>query len=99
MRPFGGNANQWYGNAQKAGFSVGQSPRAGSLIIYQNGSRWVSAGHVGRVIAYYPEKRQMIVRDMNYKGKFIYTDRWESIDNSNIKGYIYIPSTPRQPPQ
>ncbi|NOZ45008.1 MAG: CHAP domain-containing protein [bacterium] len=99
VRPFGGNANQWYDNARNAGFSVGKTPRANSLVIYQHGSKWVNAGHVGRVIAYYPEKRQMIVRDMNRKGKFIYTDRRESIDNSNIKGYIYIPATPRKPPQ
>jgi len=99
VRPFGWNANQRYENARAAWFSVGKTPRAWSLIIYQNGSKWRSAGHVWRVIAYYPDKRQLIVRDMNRKGKFIYTDRRESIDNSNIKGYIYIPSTPRQPPQ
>lgn len=99
VRPFGGNANQRYDNAAKAWFSIGQTPRANSLIIYQHGSKRVNAGHVGRVIAYYPKKKQLIVRDMNYKGKFIFTDRWESINNSNIKWYIYIPSTPRQPPK
>ncbi len=99
VRPFGGNANQWYDNAARAWFSVWKTPRANSLVIYQHGSKRVNAGHVWRVIAYYPKKRQMIVRDMNWKGKFIFTDRWESIDNSNIKGYIYIPSTPRQPPK
>jgi len=33
-RPFGGNANKWYANAQAAGFSVGKTPRVGAIAVY-----------------------------------------------------------------
>jgi surface antigen len=48
-----------------------------------------SAGHVGKVINYYPDDGKMIIRDMNYVGKFVVTERWESTDNSKISCYIY----------
>jgi hypothetical protein len=31
----------------------------------------------------------MVIRDMNYAGKFIVTERYEDTDNSAIKCYIY----------
>jgi hypothetical protein len=34
---------------------------------------------------------------MNYSGKFVVTRRIDSIDNSNIKWYIYMPKTPWKP--
>jgi hypothetical protein len=48
-----------------------------------------SAGHVGKVINYYPEDGKMIIRDMNYLGKFVVTERWEDPDNNAISCYIY----------
>lgn len=100
-RPFGGNAREWCGNAKAAGFEVGQTPRAGSLIVYHNAgiSRYRSAWHVGKVMNYYPSENKMILRDMNYKAKFIVTERWESTTNSNISCYIYPPKEPWKPNQ
>ena len=86
-RPFGWDAKQWYANAKAAGFSVGKTPRVWSLVVY-NPLR-SSAGHVGKVIKYLPEEWKMIVRDMNYIGKFIVTERREDTDNSKIIWYIY----------
>jgi hypothetical protein len=48
-----------------------------------------SAGHVGKVINYYPEDGKMIIRDMNYVAKFVVTGRREDVSNSKIKCYIY----------
>jgi len=48
-----------------------------------------SAGHVGKVINYYPDDGKMIIRDMNYLGKFVVTERWEETDNNAISCYIY----------
>lgn len=81
-RPFGGNANQWYANAQKAGFSVGTTPKTGAIIVYNNLRS--SAGHVGIVKAYYPDRGEMLIEDMNYEGKFVVTQRIESTSRSGI---------------
>lgn len=86
-RTFGGNANQWCANAKEAGFKVGKKPAAGALIVY--GRLRSSAGHVGKVMNYYPEDGKMIIRDMNYVAKFVVTERWETVDNSKISCYIY----------
>ena len=86
-RSFGGNANQRYANAQKAGISVGKTPKTGAIIVYS--SLRSSAGHVGIVKAYYPDRGEMLIEDMNYEGKFIVTQRIESTSRSGIIGYIY----------
>lgn len=92
-RPFGGNANQWYDNAKDAWFKVWSTPRAGALVVYKRWSRWASAGHVAKVISYDADKGEMILRDMNYAGKFIVTERYEYTNDEkfkdNLKGYIY----------
>lgn len=86
-RPFGGNAKDWYANAKAAGYSVGQTPRVGAIIVYKQLRSW--AGHVGIVKAYYPESWEMIIEDMNYAGKYIVTQRWENASRPEIVGYIY----------
>lgn len=94
-RPFGGNGNEWYANASKAGFSVGQKPVVGSIVVYIRGFRWSGAGHVAKVISI--DGENMVVEDMNWAGKFIVTRHTESTKNGNIKWYIYMPKTPRKP--
>jgi hypothetical protein len=59
------------------------------LIVYQKGWRLTYAGHVGKVINYYPDDSKMIIRDMNRVAKFVVTERWEDTGNKNIKCYIY----------
>ncbi|MCX6824596.1 MAG: LysM peptidoglycan-binding domain-containing protein [candidate division SR1 bacterium] len=86
-RDFGGDASKWCSNAKRAGFRVGSKPAVGAVIVYSRLRS--SAGHVGKVINYYPEDDKMIIRDMNYLGKFIVTERWENTDNSKISCYIY----------
>ncbi len=86
-RPFGGDATQWCSNAQKAWYRIGSKPAVGALIVYSNINS--SAGHVGKVINYYPDDNKMIIRDMNYIAKFVVTERWENTNNSKIKCYIY----------
>ncbi len=88
-RLFWGNAREWCTNAKKAGFRVGSKPAVGALIVYKKWWRLVSAGHVGKVINYYPDDGKMIIRDMNRIAKFIVTERREETSNSNISCYIY----------
>ena len=98
VSPFGGNANQWYDNARNAWFSVGKTPAVGSIVVYYNGwARYFSAWHVAKVIGYNSGDRTITVEEMNYAGKFVVTRRIDSIDNANIKWYIYMPKTPWKP--
>lgn len=87
-RPFGWDASSWCAWAKKAWFKIWSAPAAGSLIVYK---RWWrgAAWHVWKVINYYPDDGKMIIRDMNFVAKFVVTERWEDVDNSNIKCYIY----------
>lgn len=86
-RPFGGDAREWCANAKKAWLRVGKTPSVWAVIVY---SRLVSsAGHVGKVINYYPDDGKMIIRDMNYLWKFVVTERRENTNNSKISCYIY----------
>jgi len=86
-RDFWGDASKWCANAKKAWFRVGSKPAVGALIVYNKLRS--SAGHVGKVINYYPEDGKLIIRDMNYLGKFIVTERREDTSNSKISCYIY----------
>ena len=86
-RPFGGNAVNWYANAKAAGLSVGQSPRAWAIVVYKQLRS--SAWHVGIVLSVNSANGEMTIEDMNYKGRFIVTQRIDSINNPKIVGYIY----------
>jgi len=86
-RPFGWDARAWCSNAKAAGLRVGSKPAVGALIVYSKLRS--SAGHVGKVINYYPDDGKMIIRDMNYVAKFVVTERREDTDNSKISCYIY----------
>lgn len=43
--PGWGNANTWYNSAKKAGYEVGQTPKAKSIVVWE----WDKYGHVGYV--------------------------------------------------
>jgi len=96
-RPFGGNANQWCDNAKKAWFKVVWNstknpvkPWVGSLVVYKQGwPSYRSYWHVAKVKEVDVSEWTFILTEMNYAGKFIVTQRKDSIDNDNIKCYIY----------
>ena len=44
--PGWGNAKEWYSDAKNAGYSVGTTPKANSIIVWGG---WTSYGHVGYV--------------------------------------------------
>jgi hypothetical protein len=57
------------------------------LIVY--GRLRSAAWHVGKVISYDAAAGTMVVREMNYLGKFVVDERVEDASNSKIKCYIY----------
>lgn len=88
-RPFGWNASAWYNSAKAAGYTVSKTPRAGSIVVYSKLRS--SAGHVW-IVRQYPyngDSSKMLVEDMNYAGKFVVTQREESVNRGEIIGYIY----------
>lgn len=88
-RPFGGNASTWYSAAKAAGYTVSKTPRASSIIVYSRLRS--SAGHVW-IVKQYPyngDNTKMLVEDMNYAGKFVVTQRVESVNRAGIVWYIY----------
>lgn len=96
-RPFGGNAREWLKNAEKAGLTIGNKPKKGSLAIFRSGGPgYRTAGHVGIVIDIDKENNRILLEDMNYYGKFIVSQRYiamnddmTSDDSGNLMGYIY----------
>ena len=96
-REFGGNANQWCTNAQKAWFRVvwnssknPVTPSRNALVVYsQWGPNYRSYGHVGKVREVHSGEGYFVLEEMNFSGKFIVTLRKDQINNSNIKCYIY----------
>ncbi len=91
-RPFGWNANQRYENARAAGFKVGKTPVAWSIIVYY---RWwggyASAWHVAKVVSYNASEWTIVIEEMNWSKKFVVQRRTDRVDNPNIKWYIYMP--------
>ena len=98
VRPFGGNANQWYDNARAAWFSVWQTPVVWSIIVYNKwGGSFASAWHVAKVISYDSSTKKLVVEEMNWSNKFVVQRRTDKADNPNIRWYIYMPAVPWTP--
>jgi surface antigen len=82
--PWLGNAWQWFGAAQSAGYATGQTPRVGAIMV-----TWESSfGHVAYVEAVNSDG-SFTVSEMNFV-------RWDVIDDRTIKpggvpliGFIY----------
>ena len=63
-----GNANQWYGNAQRAGASApaSSSPQVGSVAVWGAGGAYSGVGHVGVVTTVDSGGKGYWVSEMNY---------------------------------
>lgn len=77
-----GNANEWYGNAQAQGYSVGLVPQAGAIGVDFGGAY----GHVFIVDAVYGDGT-MLIEEMNYQGLGIVDQR---VMPSLGIGFIYL---------
>lgn|GEM_PF-3447694 len=67
--PFLGNAKEWNERAKAAGWTVGTTPKPGSIAVYEAGQAGVSGyGHVAIVESVDPENGLMTISDMNGPG-------------------------------
>ncbi len=86
--PWSGNANQWLANARNYGYKIGKNPVKGAVVsLKESGWQARRYGHV----AYVEEVREdeIVISEMNYKGKGVYSKRTIPIDSKKIIGYIY----------
>lgn len=78
-----GNAGQWLGSAQRAGYATGSSPAVGAIMVSRE-SWW---GHVAYVESVSGDS--FTVAEMNYAGWGVISRRTVSAGSSFIKGFIY----------
>jgi surface antigen len=84
------NANQWYANAKKAGYSVWQTPKIWSIVVIKYWwANYYSAWHVWIVKQIDRNKKKLLIEEMNALWKYVVTMRWINMD-SKITWYIYL---------
>ncbi|MBI5530263.1 MAG: LysM peptidoglycan-binding domain-containing protein [Candidatus Doudnabacteria bacterium] len=86
---FGGNAKNWLANAKASGYVVSQeaAPRT-AVVMTGNASRSMRLyGHVAYVEKV--EDGKILISEMNYVGFNKTSQRWLSIHDASIRGYIY----------
>lgn len=86
--PWAGHAKDWIANARSYGYKVGNSPAMGSIVSLKEtgwqARRWGHVAYVEKV-----EGNKIIISEMNYKGKGVYSKRTLPINDRRIIGYIY----------
>lgn len=81
--PWAGHAKQWIGNARAYGYSIGNSPKVGAIIVTRES--WY--GHVGYVESV--GNGTVTFAESNYKGLGVITRRTLNVNDRRILGYIY----------
>lgn len=81
---WGGNANQWIGNAKAQGVKVDRNPVAGSVLVTSENRRY---GHVAKIDSVSGDK--VTISEWNYSGLYKKTVRTLDIDDPVIKGVIH----------
>lgn len=78
-----GNARSWLSSAQRAGYSTGKAPAAGSIVVTGESGY----GHVAYVESV--SGGSITISEMNYKGWGVVSRRTISAYGGVIRGYIY----------
>jgi len=81
---WGGNANQWIGNAKAKGVKVDKNPVAGAILVTSENRRY---GHVAKIESVSGDK--VTFSEWNYAGLYKKTIRTMDIDDARIKGVIH----------
>ncbi len=79
-----GNAGTWLSGAKSFGYSIGDEPKPGAILVTAEGGR---AGHVAYVESVNADS--FTVSEMNYKGYGIVSSRTIPDSYGAIKGFIY----------
>ena len=79
-----GNAKDWLRNAELQGYQTGDEPIEGSIVVTNDDPQ---LGHVALVIKVEGDYLQL--REMNYRGFGVVSERKLSKYSGSIRGYIY----------
>lgn len=82
--PWSGNAIAWLSGARAFGYSTGNVPQVGAIVVTSEGGR---TGHVAMVDSVNGD--QITLTEMNYNGFGVISSRTISASYSRILGYIY----------
>lgn len=82
--PWGGDAKYWLKNSQQYGYSIGNNPVAGAIVVT---NEHVYYGHVAYVESV--DDSYIYISEMNYIGWGVVGNRKIPINSSRIIGYIY----------
>lgn len=84
-----GNGGEWGAYARSYGYSVTNTPKAGTAVSWQGGEAGINThyGHVAFVEAVNPDG-SILISEMNYKGEFILSTRLVSAADARLGDYI-----------
>jgi surface antigen len=81
---WGGNANMWIANSKAYGATVNRTPKAGSILVTNENSRYGHVAYIEKV-----EGSKVYISEWNYSGLYKTTYRTLDISDSKIKGIIH----------
>lgn len=87
--PYGGNAKDWYNNAKNMGFKVyerGKKPVKYCIVVF-NATASNQYGHVALISKV--SGSSIRITEMNYKGFGKVSERSISVNDGNIRGFIF----------
>lgn len=84
-----GNGGEWGAYARSYGYSVTNTPKAGTAVSWQGGEAGINThyGHVAFVEAVNPDG-SILISEMNYRGEFILSTRLVSAADARLGDYI-----------
>jgi surface antigen len=86
--PWGGNADEWFGNADAMGHSTGHTPKAGAIVVWGPGNGYSYFGHVAYVVAVVSPS-DFYVDEANYAEVPGQIDSREVTTLNDVEGFIY----------
>jgi surface antigen len=86
--PWGGNADQWFGNARAMGYSTGSTPKPGAIVVWGPGNGYSYYGHVAYVVAVVSPS-DFYVNEANFDEIPGSIDSREVTTLNDVEGFIY----------
>jgi len=85
---WGGNADAWFGNAQAQGYSTGETPQVGSIVVWGSGGGYSVYGHVAYVVGV-SGPSSFVVDEANYFEIPGVLDQRHVTTLNDVEGFIY----------
>ena len=85
---FGGNAKNWLANARASGYVTSKQPGVRTAVVF-SGHGYGRYGHVAYVESVDTDNNRVLISEMNYDHFNKVDQRWVSMSDPAIQGYIY----------